>query len=72
MTFAARRHPAWRGSTWELNHAAGAAEGITAIYNRHAYAEEQRHALNTWGAHVERIVAGKDAGNVVELHGDAG
>ena len=50
-----------------LNHAAGAAEGITAIYNRHAYAEEQRHGLNTWGAHVERIVAGGDGGNVVEL-----
>ncbi len=55
-----------------LNHAAGLAEGITAISNRHSYAEEQRHALNAWGAHVERIVAGKDAGNVVELHGDAG
>ncbi len=50
-----------------LNHAAGAAEGITAIYNRHTYAEEQRHALNAWGAHIERIVAGKDAANVVEL-----
>ena len=50
-----------------LNHAAGAAEGITAIYNRHTYAEEQRHGLNTWGAHVERIVAGGDGGNVVEL-----
>ena len=55
-----------------LNHAAGSAEGITAIYNRHSYAEEQRHALNAWGAHVERIVKGKDAGNVVELHADAG
>ncbi len=50
-----------------LNHAAGAAEGITAIYNRHSYAEEQRHALNSWGAHIERIVAGKEAANVVEL-----
>ena len=50
-----------------LNHAAGAAEGITAVYNRHSYAEEQRHALNAWGAHVERIVAGKDDANVVEL-----
>ena len=49
-----------------LNHAASAAEGITAIYNRHAYAEEQRHALYTWGAHVERNVSGGSA-NVVEL-----
>ena len=55
-----------------LNHAAGAAEGITSVYNRHQYTNEQRHALNTWGAHVERIVAGKDAANVVELHADAG
>ena len=54
-----------------LNHAAGAAEGITAVYNRHAYTDEQRHALNAWGAHIERIVAGKEAGNVVELRSDA-
>ena len=50
-----------------LNHAAGAAEGITAVYNRHTYADEQRHALNAWGAHVERIVSGTDSANVVEL-----
>ena len=54
-----------------LNHAAGAAEGITAVYNRHSYAAEQRHALTAWGAHVERIVSGDGAGNVVELHTDA-
>ena len=54
-----------------LNHAASAGEGITSVYNRHHYREEQRHALNTWGAHVERIVAGKDADNVVELRQSA-
>ena len=51
-----------------LNHAAGAAEGITAIYNRHAYAEEQREALDTWGRHIEGVVSGKPSvANVVRL-----
>lgn len=50
-----------------LNHSPGSAEGITAVYNRHAYEDEKRHALNAWAAHVERIVTGKTAENVVEL-----
>ena len=40
---------------------------MTAIYNRHHYQDELRHALNAWAAHVERIVAGEPADNVVEL-----
>lgn len=31
-------------------------DGITAVYNRFAYLEEKRAALNTWAAHVERVV----------------
>ena len=50
-----------------LNQAPSSAEGVTAIYNRHAYEAEKRHALTSWAAHVERIVAGKPRGNVVEL-----
>ena len=50
-----------------LNHAPGQSEGVTAIYNRHHYQDELRHALNKWAAHVERIVANKPADNVVEL-----
>ena len=50
-----------------LNHAPGSAEGVTAIYNRHHYHDELRHALTVWAAHVERIVTGKTAENVVEL-----
>lgn len=50
-----------------LNHAPSSAEGVTAVYNRHAYEDEKRHALTSWAAHVERVVTNKLAGNVVEL-----
>ena len=50
-----------------LNHAPGSSEGITAVYNRHAYEDEKRHALNAWAAHVDRIVTDKPADNIVEL-----
>ena len=50
-----------------LNHSPGTSEGVTAIYNRHSYLPEVRHALNAWAAHVERIVSGGDAGNVVDF-----
>jgi integrase len=50
-----------------LNHAPGQAEGVTAIYNRHSYLPELRHALNAWAAHIERVVSDDTANNVVEL-----
>ena len=50
-----------------LNHAPGATEGVTAIYNRHHYQDELRHALNAWAANVERIVMDQPADNVIEL-----
>ena len=49
-----------------LNHAPGQSEGVTAIYNHHHYEDELRHALTTWGAHVERVVSG-EVTNVIEL-----
>jgi integrase len=49
-----------------LNHSEG---GVTSVYDRHSYDDEKRHALETWGGYVERLITGK-AGktNVVALH----
>ncbi|MCH9000079.1 MAG: tyrosine-type recombinase/integrase [Proteobacteria bacterium] len=48
-----------------LNHAE---TGVTAIYDRHGYDSEKRHALEAWAAHLEGILSGKPkADNVVQL-----
>ncbi len=47
-----------------LNHVES---GITAVYDRHSYDAEKRHALDLWGNYVERVAAGKPAlSNVIE------
>jgi integrase len=38
-----------------LNHQNGAISGVAAVYQRHDFLAERRHALKLWGAHVERI-----------------
>ena len=43
-----------------LNHASGTIRGVAAIYNRHGYLEEKRHALNMWGREIGQLV-GSDA-----------
>jgi integrase len=50
-----------------LNHASGTIRGVAAVYNRHAYLDERRAALEVWGRAVEAIVSGAEAANVVEL-----
>ncbi len=48
-----------------LNHVES---GVTAIYDRHSYDAEKRHALEAWAGHLESILSGKPkADNVVEL-----
>ncbi len=48
-----------------LNHVESS---ITAIYDRHGYDKEKRHALEAWAAHLEEILAGKPkADNVVPM-----
>ena len=48
-----------------LNHVES---GITAVYDRHSYDPEKRHALDLWGSYVEQVAAGQPApSNVVEL-----
>src|SRR5262249_12187667 len=39
-----------------LNHVSGSIRGVAAVYNRHAYLEERRVALQAWSRHVESIV----------------
>ena len=52
-----------------LNHvSAGAHGGVTAIYNRYAYEDEKRQALEAWAGHLaqltERAAAVRHEGNV--------
>ena len=49
-----------------LNHVSGAKAGVAGTYNRAAYAEEKRAALERWALHVEGIVSERPA-NVVSL-----
>ena len=51
-----------------LNHTSGSFRGIVGVYQRHEYADEKRHALDAWAAHINRIMSGK-ASNVVALRG---
>ncbi len=50
-----------------LNHISGTRGGLAGVYQRHHFSDEKRFALDAWAAELERIVAGKERGNVVEL-----
>ncbi len=43
-----------------LNHKSGTIKGVAAVYNRHQYAPEKRHALEAWAQRVSEIVTGAD------------
>jgi integrase len=49
-----------------LNHVSGTIRGVAAVYNRHAYLEERKAALEAWGRYVEGLVRPALA-NVVRL-----
>jgi integrase len=49
-----------------LNHT-GSRKGIVGIYQLHDYAREKRTALETWGAEVMALVAGRKPGKVLAL-----
>jgi integrase len=49
-----------------LNHVSGSIRGVAAIYNRHAYIDERRAALEAWSRHVESL-ARPTSSNVVPL-----
>lgn len=49
-----------------LNHVSGASRsGIAAVYQRYAWTEEKRAALEAWANHLARLVAPADEGNVL-------
>lgn len=50
-----------------LNHVSGSKSGVAGVYQRHDWRDEKRDALNAWAAHVERVIAGADNTNVVQL-----
>jgi integrase len=50
-----------------LNHVSGSFAGIVGVYQRHSFADEKCAAMAAWGRHVEAIVTGEAAANVVEL-----
>ena len=39
-----------------LNHVSGTVSGVAAIYNRHAYMQEMRQALDIWELKVNSLV----------------
>ncbi|WP_164549701.1 tyrosine-type recombinase/integrase [Altericroceibacterium xinjiangense] len=52
-----------------LNHVSGARGGIAGVYQRHDWKVEKRAALDAWARHLEGIVKGVNATNVVAIHG---
>jgi integrase len=51
-----------------LSHVSGSRAGIVGIYQRHDWKDEKAAALAAWGARVEAIVEGREAGsNVVAM-----
>jgi integrase len=52
-----------------LNHVSGAKAGVAGTYNRAAYANEKRAALERWALHIERLVSRGEPDKVVNLHG---
>ena len=49
-----------------LNHVSGARAGVAGTYNRAAYFDERRAALDRWSLHVAGLVSGKSA-NIAQL-----
>jgi integrase len=49
-----------------LNHVSGAKGGVAGVYNRAAYAQEKKQALERWATHVEDLLNGA-AAKVVQL-----
>jgi hypothetical protein len=50
-----------------LNHSSGSFAGIVGVDQRHGSADEKRHALERWAAHVADLVSGRCSSNVVRL-----
>jgi hypothetical protein len=49
-----------------LNHVSGTIRGVAAVYNRHAYLEERKAALDAWSRYIEALVR-PTPDNVVQI-----
>jgi integrase len=54
-----------------LNHVSGSKGGVAGVYNRAAYADESKAALERWAAHVEGVVSGTPT-NVIAIRRTGG
>jgi len=50
-----------------LNHQSGSFRGVVGVYQRHDFAAEKCTALQAWARHVQVIISGEPARNVVTL-----
>jgi hypothetical protein len=51
-----------------LGHVSGFKAGVSGVYNKAAYLDERRRALEKWAAFLEGIIAGKQStAKVVKL-----
>ncbi|MBR0703138.1 tyrosine-type recombinase/integrase [Bradyrhizobium diazoefficiens] len=50
-----------------LNHVSGFKGGVAGVYNVHEYEDEKREALAAWASHLDRLVGGGAASNVVSI-----
>src|SRR5690606_24118115 len=45
-----------------LNHKTGIVSGVAAVYNRHAYLEEKREALEQWAGRIAELISKTPSG----------
>ena len=50
-----------------LNHVSGSKAGVAGTYNRAAYLDERKAALNAWADYLARVTGAAQSDNVVEL-----
>jgi integrase len=50
-----------------LNHASGVFGGIVGVYQKHRFEDATRRAMDAWAAHIEQLMTGAPAKNVIEL-----
>jgi hypothetical protein len=55
-----------------LNHVSGARGGVAGVYQRHEWADEKRHALDRWAAHLNACLDGaSERSNLIPFRGPA-
>lgn len=50
-----------------LNHLSGSRSGVAAVYQRHDWAAEKRHALEAWAAHIIRLLDPVDSTKILPI-----